>query len=230
MVPVWFHDLSIASLAAGAICAVIIVIDEFRHPQPMGVMNVVWPVTALFGSVAWLWAFWRFGRSSASPGQQTPFAVVIGKAASHCGAGCTLGDILAECLVLAVPALPLWFGWQSIFGERVFAIWVLDFICAYIMGIVFQYFAIVPMRKLDFPRGIWESIKADTLSLIAWQVGMYSFMGLAQFYLFRGVFRVSLTAETPEFWFMMQIAMLVGFVTAFPANWLLLKLDIKEAM
>ena len=32
------------------------------------------------------------------------------------------------------------------------------------------------------------------------------------------------------FWFMMQIAMAIGLVTAFPSNWWLIKKGIKEAM
>jgi hypothetical protein len=51
MVPDWLHDLSIAYLLLGAICAAVIAYDELRHPQHMWIMNVVWPVTALFGTV-----------------------------------------------------------------------------------------------------------------------------------------------------------------------------------
>ncbi len=32
------------------------------------------------------------------------------------------------------------------------------------------------------------------------------------------------------FWFMMQIAMLFGFITAYPVNWWLLRKKIKEVM
>jgi hypothetical protein len=33
-----------------------------------------------------------------------------------------------------------------------YAVWMLDFVFAYVLGIVFQYYAIVPMRGLS-PRG-----------------------------------------------------------------------------
>src|SRR3546814_3713561 len=56
--------------------------------------------------------------------------VMAGKAAAHCGSGCTLGDIIAESLVLAVPGLAGWFGWPWLFGDKIFAVWVLDFILA----------------------------------------------------------------------------------------------------
>lgn len=40
----------------------------------------------------------------------------------HCGAGCTLGDIVAESLVLAFPAIAIWAGWKTSFSEKMFAI------------------------------------------------------------------------------------------------------------
>jgi hypothetical protein len=51
MIPGWLHALSIAYLLLGLISATIIAIDLLRHPQPMWIMNLVWPVTALFGTI-----------------------------------------------------------------------------------------------------------------------------------------------------------------------------------
>ena len=51
MIPAWLHVLSIASLALGALCAAVIAPNPVRHPQHMWIMDVVWPVTALFGTV-----------------------------------------------------------------------------------------------------------------------------------------------------------------------------------
>ncbi len=51
MVPNWLHLLSIAVLVLGFVCARVIAVDELRHPQHMWIMNVVWPVVALFGTV-----------------------------------------------------------------------------------------------------------------------------------------------------------------------------------
>ena len=61
-VPEWFYALSVASLSLGALCFLIIVIDLFKHPQRMWIMNVVWPVTALFGSIWIVWQYFRYGR------------------------------------------------------------------------------------------------------------------------------------------------------------------------
>jgi len=80
-------------------------------------MNIVWPVTALYGSVFAVWVF-RFGRKRAmgtqakmSEGQHWammkdakghPTASQIAIATSHCGAGCALGDIAAEFTVFGL--------------------------------------------------------------------------------------------------------------------------------
>ncbi len=231
MVPFWLHATSIAFLLLGALCAVVIVADEYRHPQHMWIMNVVWPVTALFGTVFWLWGYFRYGRPASGPADSDkPFAASVGEAASHCGSGCTLGDICAEWLAFAIPAIAVWLGWHSLFAEKMYAVWVLDFVFAFGFGIVFQYFTIAPMRDLGVAQGIWAAVKADALSLTAWQVGMYGFMAVATFGIFRHLLGSELAVDSVEFWFMMQIAMLFGFATSYPVNWWLLRAGIKERM
>ena len=108
--------------------------------------------------------------------------------------------------------------------------WIVDYFFAYAFGIVFQYFTIAPMRGLSLSEGILAAIKADTLSLTAWQFGMYGFMAIAHFVIFQNGLRTKLEPITPEFWFMMQIAMICGFLTSYPVNWWLIKSGIKERM
>lgn len=244
MIPPWFHGLSVAALIAGAICAAAIAADELRHPQQIWIMNAVWPVSALFGTVFVLWGYFAFGRRESHEGaaslsnqaeqhsrqKLTPFPIMVSKATLHCGSGCALGDICAEWLVFFVPAVASWFGWRTIFGQKVFANWVLDYLLAFAFGIAFQYFTIKPMRKLSVREGLVQAVKADALSLTAWQIGMYGLMALAQFVFFRRIFAVQVSVESPEFWFAMEIAMLAGFATAYPVNWWLMRSGIKEKM
>ena len=241
MIPVWLHVISVTSLGLGLICSLAIGADERKHPQKMPIMNAVWPLAALFGTVVWLWGYFRYGRPAPKSGMVNakqrhygatgkPFAVVVAEAASHCGSGCTLGDICAEWLAFGFPVVAVWLGWQSIFREKIFAVWVLDFVFAFAFGIVFQYFTIAPMRQLSVTEGIWAAVKADTLSLTAWQVGMYGFMAVAYFWIFRHLLGVELKVNSAEFWFMMQIAMIFGFMTSFPVNWWLVRSGLKEKM
>lgn len=272
IIPKWLHILSIAWLLLGFGCAALLALDVVRRSQPMWIMNIVWPVTALFGTLWVVWQYSAYGRASqhgggsrvamhgstmtladtametassaakpvtmpmggtqagmkidAMGGKPTPFPMRVANGTLHCGSGCTLGDIVAEWLVFLFPTIAVWF----VFDHKIFAVWIVDFIFAFAFGIVFQYFTIAPMRGLSFGPGMRAAVKADTFSLTAWQVGMYGFMGFAYFYLFGHVLGARLTTDTPEFWFMMQIAMMCGFVTAYPVNWWLIRAGIKEAM
>lgn len=226
--PDGLHTLSIVSLAVAVLCAVAIAVDERRHPQKMGIMNLVWPLSALFGSVFWLFGYYRWGRNS---GEDAPtFPVMVAKGSSHCGAGCTLGDLVAEWLAFAVPAVAVWFGWHSLFAEKIFAVWVLDFALAFGFGVLFQYFTIQPMRDLSVRAGLIAAVKADAASITAWQVGMYAMMAAIQFGWFAPVFGGIAPVDSPEFWFAMQIAMLAGFATSYPMNWWLIRIGVKERM
>lgn len=101
MFPLWFHTLPICSLLVACACAAWILQDIVRHPQRMPVMNVVWPVTALFGVVTVIWGYRRHrrqnavGRAGGASGNHDPeasahFTALVGKGALHCGAGCGL--------------------------------------------------------------------------------------------------------------------------------------------
>lgn len=244
MIPTWLHDLSIAYLALGGLCAAVLAADLVVYPQHMWIMNVVWPVTALFGTVPVLLVYLADGRlaerrraeAAMERGEEmpsrrlTPFPFMVANGSLHCGSGCTLGDIIAEWLAFAFPAIAVAFGWHGIFGVKMFAVWIFDYIVAYAFGIVFQYFTIAPMRGLSLGPGLLAAVKADTLSLTAWQVGMYGFMAIAYFAIFRAGLGVTLETNTVEFWFMMQIAMICGFMTAYPVNWWLIRTGIKERM
>lgn len=230
-----FVIISWISIIVAVLCSLVIVVDLFRHPQKMGIMNAVWPVTALYGSVFALWAYFRYGRCKAKDlappmsdeqhrqmmeqAQEHPSVPQISIAATHCGAGCTLGDLVAESIVFAF-ALKMW-------GSSLWASFVIDYAFAWTIGVIFQYFTIAPMRGLSFFPGVWAAIKADTLSITAWQVGMYGWMALTFFVLFPNP---HLHPNEPQYWFMMQFAMIVGFLTSYPMNYILVKTRLKEAM
>ena len=238
--PLWLHIAANVSLGLALVSALIIIADEFARPQHMWVMNLVWPLCALFGGPLWLAFYFRWERGMPRShgahrqmrgmAKSKPFWVITTTSASHCGAGCTLGDILAEWLVFFLPGLAVAFGWKSLFSEKIYAVWLIDFIFAFAFGIGFQYYTIKPMRNLSPKQGLIEALKADTSTVIAWQIGMYGFMALVQFGWAMRVYGAPIDPTHPEFWLMMQIAMLCGFVTSYPVNWVLLKMGIKEGM
>jgi hypothetical protein len=109
-VPAWFQNLSIASLALGVLCSVVVAVDVIRRPQQMWIMNIVWPVTALVGAVWILRQYFLYGRLAERPcfnearqkggeppsKQLVPFPFMVTNATPHCGSRCTLGDIVSE--------------------------------------------------------------------------------------------------------------------------------------
>ena len=221
------HLVAWISLVVAFACATVIAADEVGRPQRMFIMNIVWPVTALYFSVFALWAYLRFGREKKDPsggGMQMPEpkgpppARQIALATSHCGAGCVLADIAAEFAV---------FGFAWTIGNELFASYLVDFLAAWSLGVVFQYFTIKPMRNLSVRDGIVAAMKADTLSITAFQIGMYAWMALVFYVLFP---RPHLKPVQPEYWLMMQVAMVIGFLTSYPMNRWLVQHGWKERM
>lgn len=244
------HTTAVISLLAALLCVAIVAVDILAgHRQQMGVMNFVWVLTPLYSGVVGLWAYYKLGRPMAQQpgdkggskgkmlmddkkgddkggqqggdmdmGPKKPFWQSVALGAMHCGSGCSLGDLLVETFVLYVPLV--------LFGRAIFGAWVLDYIVAFLIGIIFQYYAIAPMRHLGVAEGLKAAVKADTLSLTSWQIGMYGWMAIATFL----IFGHELKANDPVFWFMMQLAMVLGFLTAYPVNWWLIKSGVKEKM
>jgi hypothetical protein len=63
------------------------------------------------------------------------------------------------------------------------------------------------MRNPSVRKGIIQAHKVGTLSLSAWQIGMYAYRA-SLFLIFRAVLHIRLEVNNQEFWFMMQIAVL----------------------
>ena len=230
MSPLWLVVSAWCALGLGFASAGWILFDVHvrGYRQHMRIMEAVWPVTALyFGPVA-VWGYHRFGRPKTHrwltehdreqpPDKPGWAATALG--VSHCGAGCTLGDIIAEFVVFSLAL--------TIAGEALYPAYIGDYIGAVALGIVFQYFAIAPMRGLGPRRGLVEAAKADILSLTAFEIGLFGWMALMTFVFFPGG---SVQPDSPVYWFMMQLGMILGFGTAWPANVWLIRRGIKESM
>lgn len=156
----------------------------------MRIMNLAWPIAALFGSLAVVWLYAAAaGRSapmneSHDRSRKPPFATMVAKGALHCGGGCALGDILAEWPVFMVLVVAVGFGWHTVFADKMFAAWIVDYLFAYAFGIAFQYYTIKPMGQLSPRERLVAAIKADKLSLRAWQIGIYGLVAIASLVLF----------------------------------------------
>ncbi len=152
-------------------------------------------------------------------GPKLPKWQSVALSALHCGAGCTLADMIGEWISHYIHF--------EIAGSMLLTNWIIDFILALIIGVYFQFYAIREMEKISVGRGLAKAFKADFFSLTSWQVGMYGWMAIVYFVIFDSY---PLVESRWTFWFMMQIAMLFGFACAYPMNALLIKLGIKKGM
>lgn len=231
----WLTFISWAYLAFCTGSALFIVADFFRgHRQRMWIMHLVWPITALYlGPLAvLLYTSTRPLSLSGSPQPKGRFRELIKNAdptreqgavaVSHCGAGCVLGNIIGEVTLFAFGGSVAAYVAGSDFATRV----VTDFALAYLLGIFFQYFTFI--GSMPPGKGILVAMRADTLSILAFQVGVFGWLALSRFVFFPEPRRIY--PNLAVFWFMMQIAMLVGWFTAYPANVWLLKKRWKEKM
>jgi hypothetical protein len=286
MVPAWLTAVAWVYLALCFCCAGIVSYDiVFNHRrQPMGVMNFVFPITALyFGPFALLF-YWRWARvarrsattstpmpmamptamtlsttsagvtavtsagdssrthngedadhdasdkpasgivgveQAAPPGEHgRPWWVSMAIEVSHCGAGCALGDVISEFAIF-------WLA-LTIASTTLLAEYAGDYVLALAFGILFQYFAIAPMRGLGLRDGLKAAAKADFLSLTAFEVGLFGWMAIMALVLFPAPHQ--LTPSSAAFWLLMQVGMIIGYFTSWPANVWLVKRGIKIPM
>ncbi len=268
MAPDWLSVLAWISLAAALVCAAAIAYDIVvnRRRQPMGVMNLVYPITAVyFGPVALVF-YWRWARAqpvgattsmtsmgpmsmamsmpssmpmptsmdegmshlshehaamAAEPDRpERPRWVTLATEASHCGSGCTLGDVISEFVIFGLGL--------SIAGVALWSEYIGDYALAVVFGVAFQYFAIAPMRGLGVKDGLKAAIKADIISLSAFEVGLFGWMALMAFVFFPAPHH--LRPDSVAYWLLMQVGMIIGFFTSLPANVWLVRRGIKVPM
>ncbi|MGQ3381113.1 DUF4396 domain-containing protein [Priestia endophytica] len=226
--------ISTIFIAIGILQFFIITVDVIRHPQMMFVMNIVWPITGLYFPILGIGFYFILGRkdiktkmedkhthnmhhSEPHHHSKKPFWQSVFVSTTHCSSGCSIGDLMGAPIVFFT-------GW-TIAGSVLLTDYIVEFILAYILGIVFQYYGM--KMKNENPKDEFKNaIKADTWSLIAFEVGMFGWMALSHYVFFTEAPK----PDSTVFWFMMQIAMTVGFCTSYPANWILVKKEIKHAM
>lgn len=242
----WLTIISWLAIGIGVLQALIITVDIIRYPQKMMmIMNLVWPLVGLYFPILGIITYYSLGRAKGmhqnmdhehhqhdhhnhhghSEGDHhqhghgdKPFWQSVFVSTTHCSGGCSLGDMFGAPIVFA-------FG-LTIAGETLFADYTVEFILAYLFGIAFQYFGMGFSH--DNPgEALKDAIKADTLSLICFEIGMFGWMAIVHYVFFPAH---PPEANTALYWFMMQIAMMIGFATSYPANWLLVKKGVKHAM
>jgi hypothetical protein len=220
LAPTWLPAVAAVYLA---VCFAIAWDIFAGHRQPMGVMNAVYPITALYFGPLALAFYWRWARAGAvamEPDRRRPWWVMMATEVSHCGAGCVLGDVISEFVIF-------WLA-LTVAGEAWPAEYTGDYVLALAFGIVFQYFAIAPMRGLGLADGLKAAAKADFISLTFFEIGLFGWMAVMMFVLFPAPHE--LMPGSAAFWLLMQVGMIIGYATSWPANVWLVNRGIKIPM
>jgi hypothetical protein len=130
-----------------------------------------------------------------------------------------VGDIVAEFSLFAL-------GWTFL-GRSLYAEFVGDLFLGWLLGIAFQYFTIKPLQNLTLRQGLTAAVKSETLAIITFEIGLFAWMALVYFVFFPNP---HLSPLEPGFWFMMQIGMVIGFLTSYPMNRWLITVGLKGVM
>ena len=222
MPPHWLQTLALFYVPLSIASALFVAADIFclgrRHP--MAIMDVVWPLTALYWGPLGLTSYFWFGRAGKAGQPQGPANVagdvqrrdaIAGPAArsatssaigspsrppSPCSARCSR----ASC---CSPSRSL--------------------ICSASSFSIFRWRRCATSGLRD---GVIAAIKIDTLSLLAYEVGMFAWMAVQLL----GCFPTLEPTQPEPIGCMMQIAMICGFATTYPVNWALIAKGVKEKM
>jgi hypothetical protein len=190
-------------------------------------MEVAWPITALYFGPFALWAYVRFGRPMADtvvrtgalemtpqprPRWQTLFLADV-----LCGSGCAFGFVISDW--------GMFLGGILIASSFLWGEYIVDFVFAYAAGIAFQYLSTKQLKMMSAGETLKSAFKVDSFPVFLFELGLFAWMAVVRLAIFPGK---TMQPSSAVYWFMIQIGMILGFVTSLPANWLHLRKHNKE--
>ncbi len=214
--PTWFTVVSWFFIGLGLLCAGVILYDVFGrgYRQRIGTMEVVWPITAVYFGPLALWAYYRWGRPQSEEWQEgnsvpseggLPVAAVTETIPG--GAASFLGHLVAVPLVALLGLTIAGSGlWPMIIAIALLALPLL---------FAFEYFS--------SGKALGVALLTAALAIVAFDVGMGAAMIFVHFVLM-------FPPTTVAFWFVMQIGLILGFLTAYPVVLWLVRRSTKEAV
>jgi hypothetical protein len=101
--------------------------------------------------------------------------------------------------------------------------YVADYTAALAMGLLFRYSAESRPGRSRVWAAIRIVVKADLLTVSAFELALLVWLALAHDLVFPTVLR----ANNPVFWFILQIGLIIGFFAAWPASAWLIRRGVK---
>jgi hypothetical protein len=223
MIPMWLTVVSWVFVGLALLCAVAILYDIYGrgYRQRASVMEAVWPITALYFGPLGLLLYYRWGRPRSdkwqkehgdAPEKSLPAAAATGGTPG--GAASAIGHVLGVPLVVL--------SGLTIAGEALWVMILLIAVIATALLFAFEYFfSTVPTRGLPRGKGLKVALLIALATVLAFDVGMGGWM-LVLHFLF---FMPPLTDVT--FLFLMQVGLILGFLTGYPAVLWLVQRGVK---
>jgi hypothetical protein len=225
--PTWLVVLSWAVLSVGFASAVVILIDHFvlGYRQPMKVMEIVWPATALYFGPAAVLAYRKWGRPQSprwlerhgTPPSRPRHAVTIIETL-HCATHCVLGAVIATLVVFGLSL--------EIFDKRLWTEFIGDYVAAVVVGLVFRYSAEADTGGRRAWAAARRFLRGDLLSVSVFEFALLCWLALMEFM----VFHETLQPSSPVFWLVVQIGSIIGFFAAWPPTLWLIRRGAKEEL
>ncbi len=209
--PGWLTPVSWIFVALGVISAALVLYDIYgrRHRQPNAAMGIVWPISALYLGPFGLWAYNRWGKArSNTPGERASLSEkdLHGKALTGStpgGAAATVGHFIGVPLVVA--------SGLTIAGTNLWVLIIVIALLAIALLFGFEYFFASSADRSSAGKSAGVALLTATVTVLAFDIGMGGWMLVMHF----GNFMPAPTDIS--FFFLMQIGLVLGFLTAYPA-------------
>ncbi|GHJ54271.1 membrane protein [Nonomuraea sp. TT08I-71] len=222
--PTWLVVLAWASLFVVLASTAVVAVDQFvlGYRQPARIMEMVWPATALYlGPVAVL-TYRKWGRPQSrrwldrygDPPKASRHAPTTIQT-YHCATHCTLGVIVATPITYGV-------GFE-IFGSTLWPEVIGDYMGAVAIGVAFRYSAEAHAGGRRAWVAIRKFLRSDLLTVSVFEFALVGWLALIHLH----VFHETLRPNSPVFWFIIQVGLVIGFFAAWPPTMLLIRRGVK---
>ncbi|XBQ15862.1 MAG: DUF4396 domain-containing protein [Oceanicaulis sp.] len=197
----------LAFLVAQAACAVVILVLDIRKNNPAmpSMMKWVWGFSVAYSGFFGLLIYWSSGRPKISDDRDWRRGF---RSTAHCYSGCGMGEISG--VVIAVGLLSLSNIWVA----------AITFTLAYVFGYAATVFPMM-QEGVDLKTALKDAVYSETASIAVMEIVAIG----ADLYL-----AGEAGMGSPRFWSALIISLTLGFVAAWPVNYLLVKLGVKEGM
>lgn len=193
-------------LALSIACVVWLVYDlRVRNAHLHGLMKVVWFLTVAYSSILGVLVYLFSGRKEIARDSRTRRAL---RSTAHCYSGCGMGEVIGVVVSVGV------FAWGNVAAAS------LTFVLAYVFGVALTFGPLVQAGE-STGTAMWDAVVSESGSIVMMEaVAIGVDLWLAG----------SATMGQPLFWTSLLVSLSLGFLAAYPVNYLLIQWGIKEGM